>query len=181
MECIAKACVGGCECIPKALLGIGCLHERSRYVGLQACLVYLELILIAQYIFQIPTHLHCRAISETTEVSHHLTWLLCQRLVHPAAPTCNPKHWQAPPFITPPAVCCVMGSVTPASVQISKYLRVRQKSTSRLSQLLRCFGFTALHLHCVQYGQYEQAMQTGCAVDSSISRPNREAMAPAFD
>ena len=36
---------------------------------LQACLVYLELILIAQYIFQIPTHLHCKAVSDATQVS----------------------------------------------------------------------------------------------------------------
>lgn len=37
-------------------------------VTLQACLVYLEGILIAQYLFQIPAHLHCRAVSRSTEV-----------------------------------------------------------------------------------------------------------------
>lgn len=42
-------------------------------VTLQACLVYLEGILIAQYLFQIPAHLHCRAVSRSTEVHrcHH--------------------------------------------------------------------------------------------------------------
>ena len=38
------------------------------FCNMQACLVYLELILIAQYIFQIPTHLHCKAVSDTTQV-----------------------------------------------------------------------------------------------------------------
>ena len=63
------------------------LHQRNmcacrvRLCVVQACLVYLELILIAQYIFQIPTHLNCRAISKTTEVScqikPHIACLLC--------------------------------------------------------------------------------------------------------
>ena len=44
---------------------------------LQACLVYLELILIAQYIFQIPTHLHCKAVSDATQVSHCNAGLMC--------------------------------------------------------------------------------------------------------
>jgi hypothetical protein len=48
----------------------GCVlsMQGDVFCNMQACLVYLELILIAQYIFQIPTHLHCKAVSDTTQV-----------------------------------------------------------------------------------------------------------------
>ncbi len=44
------------------------MQGHDVFCNIQACLVYLELILIAQYIFQIPTHLHCKAVSDTTQV-----------------------------------------------------------------------------------------------------------------
>ena len=53
------------------MLWWGCvlsMQGHDVFCGMQACLVYLELILIAQYIFQIPTHLHCKAVSDTTQV-----------------------------------------------------------------------------------------------------------------
>ena len=46
------------------------MQDHGVLCDMQACLVYLELILIAQYIFQIPTHLHCKAVSDTTQVCH---------------------------------------------------------------------------------------------------------------
>ena len=54
------------------MLWWGCVLSMHGDVlcNMQACLVYLELILIAQYIFQIPAHLHCKAVSDTTQVCH---------------------------------------------------------------------------------------------------------------
>ena len=73
--------------------------SMSLMVVLQGCLVYLELILIAQYIFQIPTHLHCKAISDATQVSHSVTqslsksvtrWISCLLVLAAVPPVrCN--------------------------------------------------------------------------------------------
>jgi len=67
------------------MLWWGCLLSVQGHdvcCDMQACLVYLELILIAQYIFQIPTHLHCKAVSDTTQVCDPCVRACVLALVH---------------------------------------------------------------------------------------------------
>ena len=91
--------------------------------SLQACLVYLELILIAQYIFQIPTHLQCKAVSDTTQVSPSLLFFF-QALEHDvsllaSAAVINSgqslRYWQvlALAFLRFPLISTVRQSLTP--------------------------------------------------------------------